>query len=564
MFEAQGADLHHYFARFLADRCSLSSSERNSFYDLVRRLCLAMEEGHSCLLLTAAEQQLTRTIDLVTEDGENVPAPLVLCGSRLYLHRYYSYETRLAGQILQMVDGVSEDAAAADGPFLQQQQLFTRLFPGCSQEKDYQRDAVEMARSKQLTIISGGPGTGKTTTVAKMLAVIVAGQEVPPKIGLAAPTGKAAARLAQSIGDSLKQLPLPESIKEVLPDSATTLHRLLGVRRHSPDFLHNHKHPLPYDVVVVDEASMVDLAMMSKLVDALAPGTKLILLGDKDQLASVESGAVLADLIGSLPGNSVILKKSYRFETTIKKLSDSINSADIDRALSLLKDPEIVNVSLLLPEELDYLTDRYIQYMQQVKELATGKLLTTVTIKQIFSTFRLFQVLCGVHYGDRGVQQINQLIERGLVRRGYNCSPESWYTGRPVLITRNDYSVGLYNGDIGICLPDQQNGSMKVWFETVDGAVRGYWPNRLPQNETVFAMTIHKSQGSEFDEVVVILPREDNRVLCHELLYTGVTRAKSAVRIVTEEAVFVRAVQRSVRRHSGLQHFFSSRGVFEK
>ena len=469
-------------------------------------------------------------------------APLILVGERLYLARYQAYEQQLAEQLL---------ARAADAPDVDEAQLsdsLARLFAFNQQSPDWQRLAAAQAVRRRLAVISGGPGTGKTTTVVKILAILMQAMESErlPEIALAAPTGKAAMRLSESVGNSMKKLELPKNIENALPVTVHTLHRLLGVRRNSPQFRHNRENPMAWDVVVVDEASMVDLAMMSKLVDALKPGARLLLLGDKDQLASVESGTVLGDFIVSLPDNTVELQTTYRFDDNIKQLAKAINAADSDTAWELLVAPAKTNITLLGADPIPSITERYARFMTAVYRPGSPDL------HEIFQLFNSFRVLCGVHYGNRGVDGINRRLELSLAGRGFPCRSGTWYPGRPVLITRNDYGLDLYNGDIGICLPDREKGDLKVWFERADGHLRSYSSHRLPQCETVFAMTIHKSQGSEFDEVVVVLPEEDNRILSRELIYTAVTRARKSVRLVAEKQILRLALSRSIERFSGL------------
>ncbi len=537
--------LDHHFAKFLSGRSGLEGVAEEQFYAVVSRLSAALEGGHSCLRLVPEEVLLFRGNPLVSVDGEGHMSPLILAGSNLYLHRYYTYETRLAKQILTLA---GQSSGVVSPP----------LAEDVEAEVDYQKEAARVALQNALTIISGGPGTGKTTTVVKILALLVESCSESLKIGLAAPTGKAAMRLSDSIGTSLAnhdQIGLHEDIVQSIPTVACTLHRLLGVRRNSPQFIHNNDNPLDFDVVVVDEASMVDLAMMSKLVDSLKPGAKLILLGDKDQLASVESGAVLVDLINSLPENSIELQKSYRFDANIKQLAVSINNAELKTTWDLLNDGQAHNVSLLASDELGYIGGRYSEFMELVHQRLRSSTVCQDDIQKIFQSFQSFQVLCCTHHGERGVRGINQRVERSLAAKGFECKSETWYPGRPVLITRNDYGLDLYNGDIGIYLPGMGQQGGKVWFERPDGSVKGYSPNRLPQCETVFAMTIHKSQGSEFSEVVVVLPEADSRILSRELIYTGVTRAKSVVRLVSDKAVLGFALERNIRRHSGLQDF---------
>lgn len=543
MTEQNFSLLDRHFAGFLAGRSGLSGVKKERFYELVARVSLALESGHSCLPLTAAEEELLDGNPLVSGGGRT---PLVLHNGRLYLHRYYTYETRLAGQIKAM-------AAVTLAPGRGE-----ALVDGCFERDpavvDWQKEAAKTALKKSLTIICGGPGTGKTTTVVKILAILLQAEEDGrlPNIALAAPTGKAAMRLSESVGSSVKKLDLPDRIVGALPTAAATLHRLLGVRRNSPQFRHNRENPMPFDIVVVDEASMVDLALMSKLVDALKPGSRLLLLGDKDQLASVESGAVLGDLIRTLPANTVTLQKTYRFDENIKNLAMAINAVDGDTAWGLLEDPAAENVSLLRADSLDALVEPYARYMARVNRPSNGD------FRELFALFNSFRVLCAVHYGSRGVEELNRRIELAMARRGFFSRSEPWYPGRPVLVTRNDYGLELFNGDIGICLKDPDGGAeLKVWFERPDGGLKSYSPHRLPHCETVFAMTIHKSQGSEFDEVVVVLPEEDNKILSRELLYTAVTRAKRAVRLVAEKEVLQLAVSRNTLRYSGLAEFLN-------
>ena len=526
-------DLH--FARFLANRSGLSGADNENFMQLVRALTTSLEAGHSCLPVSEKEARLLKSLHLVSDGGQT---PLVLHKQRLYLHRYFRYETRLAGQINTM--------ATVSFPQQLKDTLLDSFFVNEQSGTDWQKEAAKVALQKALTIICGGPGTGKTTTVVKILALLFMSEGSNLEVSLAAPTGKAAMRLSESIGKSLSQIELPEEIKAAIPRQAKTLHRLLGFKRHSVQFKHNAQNPMGWDVVVVDEASMVDLAMMSKLVDALKPGSRLLLLGDKDQLASVESGAVLGDFIKSLPDNTVELKKTYRFDNNIKRLAESINTADSEAAWELLLDASAKNVTVLFADWIGYIGKQYANFMAEVYRNPEPD------VRAIFAAFNSFQVLCGVHYGNRGVEGINRRVESSLARRGFDCRADSWYPGRPVLISRNDYGLDLFNGDIGICLPDPDGDFVKVWFEHADGGLRNYSPYRLPRCETVFAMTVHKSQGSEFDEVVVVLPDDDNRILSRELIYTAVTRAKKTVKLIAEQTVFEQALSRNIQRDSGL------------
>ena len=534
--------LDNHFARFLAARSHLTGSAKDRFGQLVRALTAAQDGGHACLPVTKDDEIFLKSIPLVSDGGQT---PLVLHKGRLYLHRYFHYEQRLAAQISAMV----EINASLPVPG----ELLEKYFPDEISATDWQKEAARIALEKAVTIICGGPGTGKTTTVVKILALLLQCADRKLTIALAAPTGKAAMRLSESIGNSLAGMQLPEEIVGSLPTQATTLHRLLGYRRHSPQFRHNRDNPLGLDVVVVDEASMVDLALMSKLVDALAPGTRLLLLGDKDQLASVESGAVLGDLIKSLPDNTVELQKTYRFNDTIKDLAAHINSGDSGQAWALLINSTAENISVLQTDIIEYISHHYARFMAEVYRRPRPE------IQALFQAFNRFQVLCGLHYGNRGVEGINRRVEMSLTAKGFPCPADSWYPGRPVLITRNDYSLDLFNGDIGISLPDPADGSIKVWFMGPDGYPKHHSPYRLPPCETVFAMTIHKSQGSEFEAVLVVLPEEESRILSRELMYTAVTRAKKSVTLATGQQVFNFALSRNIERCSGLADLFEAR-----
>ncbi|MFH2124158.1 MAG: exodeoxyribonuclease V subunit alpha [Pseudomonadota bacterium] len=538
------------FARFMTRRSGLSGSAADRFTLLIKRLSASLADGHSCLLLTHAEQQFLSTHDNTLISGD-ITTPLVLQHDRLYLQRYFHYESRLAGQLKELARRqhiIADIKAALDGCF------------GKEEEIDRQRQAAEMALQRPLALISGGPGTGKTSTVVRILGLLLSTLDHNLQIALAAPTGKAAMRLKESIIASLAGLSFAKSIKEKIPTTASTLHRLLGVRHHSPHFRHNHANPLPWDVVVVDEASMVDLAMMSKLVDALKPGARLILLGDKDQLASVESGAVLADCIQALPENTITLQKSYRFNQEISAFARAVNNSDSESAWAMLnrEDHETTAVSLLHEPMADLIASRYSRYLQQALAVHddAGK---EDEIRRLFHCFKGFRILCATRRGPGGVESINRQMEQGLAASGYPCQPESWYPGRPIIILNNDYSLNLFNGDIGICLPertalsnDKNPETFKVWFEREDGSVKGYQPYRLPASETVFAMTIHKSQGSEFADILVVLPGTEPPLLTRELIYTAVTRARKRVLIASDQTIFEAAINRTISRSSGL------------
>jgi len=415
---------------------------------------------------------------------------------------------------------------------------------------DWQRSAAIMAINQNFCIITGGPGTGKTTTVVKILALLQELSDQPLLIALAAPTGKAAMRLQESIGSNKATLPCTTTIKSAIPESVTTLHRLLGAKPASPYFRHNAKQPLVYDLVVVDEASMVDLALMSKLLDTLKPGARLILLGDKDQLASVESGTVLADLTLALPQQTLELRKSHRFDEDIKKLATAINNQQDIEAWELLQSDN-ENIALLETDLIDYITQQQIAYLQLITKEAE--------FSEIYKTFNRFQALCATRLGKNSVSDITLAVEKSLSEKKLIHLSGAWYSGRPIMITQNNAGLQLYNGDIGICLRDkEQDNQLRVFFQQADGSIKKYLPARIPHCETVFVMTIHKSQGSEFDEVLIILPETPNPILTKELLYTAITRAKKTIKLVANASVFYSTVRKKVQRVTGLAYKFPS------
>lgn len=509
--------------------------------------------------------------------------PLILDDrSRLYLFRYWEYQEKLAGSIRRCVTG---HEANVDITVLKED--LERLFPtDQAEEIDWQRVAAFTAFMKRFCVISGGPGTGKTTTVAAILALLL--EQAGPerlRIALAAPTGKAAARLQETIRSTKDRLPCPDSIKEAIPEEASTIHRLLGSIPDSPYFRHNAGNALHVDVVVVDEASMVDMALMSKLIQALPSQARLILLGDKDQLASVEAGAVLGDICDTGTEHSfsrafyndlkkvtgyeidiqqngrdesgiqdciVQLQKSYRFgsDSGIRAVSHAVNEGDGDLAIKLLKGGKYGDIKwkeLPRPNALP-------QVIKATIMQGYGDYLRASDPFEIFQVFERFRILCALREGPYGVVAINLLVEQILRDEKLLKPDRMWYPGRPVLITRNDYNLRLFNGDMGIVLPDPStNDDLRVFFLATEGTLRKFHPFRLPEHETVYAMTVHKSQGSEFDKVLLLLPDRESPVLTRELIYTGISRAKESVEIWGSERVFRAAVSRCIERTSGLR-----------
>ena len=498
-------------------------------------------------------------------DGSS-PAPLVLDGDRLYLRRFHAAERRLAQAVGARISAAAEPSLD-DGCIA----LFRRLFPA-SPTTDWQAVAAAAALRGRMTVITGGPGTGKTTTVARILALLLQ-REPSLRIALAAPTGKAAARLSEAIASGLATLPLDEVARARAPRTGRTLHRLLGYQPWNDRFGHDADRPLAEDVVVVDEASMVDLLTMDALFAALRPTARIILLGDPDQLASVDTGHVLGDLCSAASGCGddhgeplcdwferlsgvrvttssratalrdcvVRLHRSYRFERQpgIGALAMAVRAGEVGGALEALSSGryddvrrrDAVDIVALL-EPLGEPIDRY---------------LASTTPAEALEALGSFRILCAHREGRAGVAGLNEAVERAIGRR---ATRSAWYDRRPVLVTANDPSTGLFNGDVGVAFAAE--GRTLVWFPDGGGGVRGVSPARLPAHDTAWAMTVHKSQGSEAEWVLLVLPDEAGPLLSRELLYTAVTRARRSVDIVGSEAVLAAAIARAARRASGL------------
>ncbi|MFI7800018.1 RecBCD enzyme subunit RecD [Pseudomonas sp. DD1] len=539
--------------------------------------------------------------------------PLVLSGKRLYLRRYWTYERRIDSALRQRL--AVQEAVSADLP-----QRLNGLFdqPPPDGVVDWQKLACALATRGAFSIVTGGPGTGKTTTVVRLLALLQAPaveQGTALRIRLAAPTGKAAARLTESISQQVRSLQVPDAVREKIPTEVTTVHRLLGSRPGTRHFRHHAGNLLPLDVLVVDEASMIDLEMMANLLDALPPHARLVLLGDKDQLASVEAGAVLGDLCRdaeagwyspdtrqwlenvsseTLAGSGlqedldtshplaqqvVMLRYSRRFGegSGIGQLARWVNQQNPEQARQLLDAGSHDLFCLHLKGEHDRALERlvldgqgsdaqgYRYYLNLLRttrpaaETPRDDLRWTDWARQLLQAFDAFQLLCAVRKGPWGVEGLNQRITAALLKARLIDSDQQWYEGRPVLMTRNDYGLGLMNGDIGIALklPESDGGPqvLRVAFPRNDGqgGVRFVLPSRLNDVETVYAMTVHKSQGSEFAHTALILPDALNPVLTKELIYTGITRAKDRFSLIeTRGGVFEEAVRRKVKRLSGL------------
>jgi exodeoxyribonuclease V alpha subunit len=466
--------------------------------------------------------------------------PIVLAGHCVFLRRYWDYEQALARSILSRA---RRNAAVKDASLTQ-------------------NAAIQGALKNYFSIISGAPGTGKTTTVLEILQRFVeeSGNK-RPRIALAAPTGKAAARLQELLRNLHQDSAVDEKLKQSIPTKASTIHRLLGSKPDSVFFRHDSHNPLPLDLLVVDEASMVALPLMAKLFDAVPENARVILLGDKDQLASVEPGAVLADMAGAalapkspLRNALFILSKNYRFgnENAIYRLSSAVRVGNADEALGILAEQDSAELgSSTLPPAA--------QLARQLEELVVeqykGYLVDKHPLKAL-DQFARFRVLCALRESPFGVRKVNEAIEGILHRRTLIPDPSRLYPGMPLLITRNDYQVQLFNGDIGVILPDPRENDGRqlwAWFIGADNQPRRLSPGRLPDYELAYAMTVHKAQGSQFERVLFILPDRDSPVLSRELIYTGVTRASKRVDVWFTEPVLSAAIARQAIRRSGLR-----------
>lgn len=503
--------------------------------------------------------------------------PLVFDNQRLYLHRLWRAEGRAAQFFVPPVKPAMFD----------EQQVRSVLDRHFGPEGDnWQKIAAAVAITRQISVISGGPGTGKTTTVAKLLAALLALSTIPLRIRLAAPTGKAAARLTESLGAALQKLDISAEDKQHFPAEATTLHRLLGAVPGSQRMRYHQGNPLHLDVLVVDEASMVDLTMMANLIAALPDSARVIFLGDRDQLASVEAGAVLGDIcrcaeagyslaraaeLSRLTGCDIdghddalappvrdsicLLRKSYRFDASsgIGQLAAAVNAGNVRQSEQAFVAgfSDIARFPLSNTDDYQQLLAACVSgYEHYLRALSRG-----AAPADVLQEFAHFQLLCALREGPFGVMGLNERIELALQRKGLirrqSAARGKWYVGRPVMIARNDSALGLFNGDIGIAMNDGE-GELKVWFPLPDGTIKAVQPSRLPPHDTAFAMTVHKSQGSEFAHTLLVLPNQFTPVLTRELVYTAITRAKSQLTLFADPAVMNNAIRMRTLRRSGL------------
>jgi exodeoxyribonuclease V alpha subunit len=622
------------FARFIAE-CDPSAEP--ALLLLAALASRQLGDGHPCLdlqaldvlaeeqewpaswleLLSTAPMPVSRL--LAQTDGLPEQAPLVLDRHRLYLRRYWNYECRVA-------EGITTRLSENLLPAVALHDELQRLFPAQSADDiQWPRVACALAARGAFSVITGGPGTGKTTTVVRLLGLLqtlhLREHDAPLRIRLAAPTGKAAARLNASIARQIALLDVQEHVRAAIPLEVETLHRLLGARPDSRRYAYDHRRPLHLDVLVIDEASMIDLEMMAAVLDALPPQARLILIGDKDQLASVEAGAVLGELgrraehgnydtatvvwvrhatgddlspfvrdeAQPLDQHVAMLRSSHRFDAAsgIGRLASAVNAGDAATVNALLSaaSSDIVWISSGITDvtwAIDGYADRfaarepgdqpqgfrcYLEHLQQHRPaLNADDAHYRRWGHDVLEAFKRFQVLCAVRQGPAGIERLNRDIAAVLLAAGLIETDRGWYEGRPVMVPRNDYSLGLMNGDVGMTLRMRgADGERRLYAvfpvargvssslpQDDDAQVRCVSPSRLGDVETVYAMTVHKSQGSEFEHTALVLPDDAPAILTRELLYTGITRARRWLSVIGAPASIEQALAQRTRRYSGL------------
>lgn len=484
-------------------------------------------------------------------------APLVLAGGLLYLQRYHRHEETLAARFAQRLATPVEPVAPPVG-----NELDMLLAPGADGRPSRQNLAARTALGGRLAVIVGGPGTGKTYAVARMLQALArVGDGEFPRVALCAPTGKAAARLGEEIAAAAGReddAPAADRLRDV---EASTIHRLLGWHPARSRFRHDERNLLPHDLVVVDEMSMVSLPLAARLISALKPDAALVLVGDPFQLESIEAGTVLADLVGPLASGDegggpmaervIVLDKVYRFDEggVISRFADAVRRGDADEAQNLLEagDPDLEWISDRSGPQFEQLRERVLEQRARVVDAASTPGLEETALEALGE----LAVLAAHRRGRYSVAAWRRDIESWLEERYAGLRDDGeWYPGRPIMITRNDPNLRLYNGDIGVAARTADGLRAVFRRDELLTFPRSY----LGEHEAVHALTIHKSQGSQFDEVVVSLPDESSRLLTRELLYTAVTRATDRVTIIGDEDVVSQAVERKVQRASGLEN----------
>jgi exodeoxyribonuclease V alpha subunit len=605
-------NLHHHFAKYFKEKAI-----EPYLYVLSKR----MESGHICIPIDNTIQDELAEIDvtlssidvegsaLISRTGNELK-PFVFFGDKLYLQRYFQYETNVIERLKEKVaqknqfdQRKAEIENCKDFILKEISKKEDVSNYGDDEKPDWQAIAAIQGVLNNLTIITGGPGTGKTTTVAKVLGLLKKTNDENLSVALAAPTGKAAVRMKESLQDSVKKfsgLDISDIVEDTVPK---TLHRLLGTKFNSPFFKHNRSNPLPFDIVIVDECSMVSVAMFSKLLDAIGPNTRLILLGDSDQLASVDAGSLFGDICRSqeltenkftrdnldwinsllqserytnqILGNQsnflnehlIRLKKTYRYDQSSKmgQFTKAVINGDIKTLNEVIVLPDDGKLSIDFEYSKNFFEDFIKKYTTYINE---------VDIEKALKNMNDCRVLCAVKQTEQGVYQVNERIQNYLKNlykeknesKLFNPSSE-FYHNQLLMVTRNQPDLSLFNGDVGIVRGERDK--LKVYFPSAEKDLEKTEKKYIEVNpwfieqwETVFAMTIHKSQGSEFNEVFVILPKKtENRILTRELLYTGITRAKNHACIQSTLEVLESTTNQKVNRVSGINERIQSNSL---
>ena len=583
-------DVHQQFAEYFP-----SETLRPYLYLLSKKL----SDGHICVDVDKIDKGELVSVgynsvlskkklqkELLVSNGKEIK-PVVLFNDRLYLQRYFKYETIILDRVKKFIENEQVEAELKTSELKKHTDLIKDLFKNSTGDSGENIETINWplvaaitAVSNNFTIITGGPGTGKTTTVAKILSILFT---INPalKAALAAPTGKAAARMAESLKNAT--LDAAEILKsKFVALEPSTIHRLLGPIKNTPYFKHNSENTLNYDVVIADESSMIDVALFAKLLDAIGTGTKLILLGDKNQLASVEAGSLFGDICQAQNKINFFGKtRSELINWFITDPAQQIKSDHIDNSSAHPLFEHVVELKRSRRFSDDRGIGKFSKAIIQNNEVAIKDffsntdeqvIIDTTRSEKIFEEFisgyeafikekdiaialqklNKLRVLCVVREGDDGLYAINKKIEKYLQRNKLIRLTGEFYEHRPVMLTSNNYELQLFNGDIGIIRPDVK-GDLKAWFEAAKGEVKSISTGYISNAETVYTMTIHKSQGSEFDEVLVSIPESEGiPILTRELLYTAITRAKHKVIVMGSESVILRASKAFVKRGSGI------------
>ncbi|ABK90231.1 exodeoxyribonuclease V, alpha subunit [Francisella tularensis subsp. novicida U112] len=532
----------------------LEQKSNEILFHILMKLMHVYSHGHSCLKIAdisnktifASEQsnqsdakvgfkmpssdKIANILDSLNYD--NLPIYFAKQYDSLYIKRLWNYENEIANFIkLKTIQNTQKDNRI--------EEVVDKLFEPAG-EINWQKQAVIKSLNYNFSIISGGPGTGKTTTVAKLLLAIQMLNQNQQRIALLAPTGKAAQRMTESLNSVLSKRVDNDSYLGLSNLEAQTIHRFLGLRPNSTHVKYSKQSKAPYDVIIVDEASMLDMNIFIKLIRAVADNTKLILIGDTNQLPSVEAGSLLAnfthDKYGSITPYTTLLIKNYRSQQYINNLAASVLKGDVN-----IDSHQNENINFHSLRNLDTYLREYAKRYSQLEKCRN--------YKEALTELNKFRILVANKNLEIGTDKLNQKIEKFMSK-----PIDSNYKGKPIMITQNSYSLGLFNGDVGIIWPDD-TGKLRAYFDGKDA--KAFSLNMLPKYESVYAMTIHKTQGSEFDEIVIILPAEDNEALSKQLLYTAITRAKYKLTIISEQSSLRDIAQKDIKRNSNISELVS-------